>query len=97
MAKPFKISNKELQDRIEKRKKRNTLYLSLFFSFCFLSWGIDRYQDIKNKGYYIDSKYQVTINGEDGLITIYALLICGFGLLIHSIYLIFKEYKNSIK
>lgn len=97
MAKPFKISNTEHKDRIEKRKKRNTIYLSLFLSFCFLTLGLSRYEDIITKGYYLERKYQVLIKGEDGLITIYALLICGFGLLGYSIFLILREYLNKAK
>lgn len=97
MTKSLKISKKELHDRSEKRKKRNTIYLSLFFSLCFLSLGFSWYEDIKTKGYYLESKYQVLINGEDGLITIYALLIFGFGFLFYSIYLIFREYSNLRK
>lgn len=71
------------------------MYLSTFLSFCFLATGFSRYKDIKIKGYYVEYKYQVVINGSDGMITVYALFIFGFGLLVYSIYLLHKENNEK--
>lgn len=51
----------------------------MFLGFAWL-------KDIKTNGYYIDGKHQIVIQGEEGLITVYALIVGGFLMLVYSIY-----------
>jgi hypothetical protein len=95
MKKKAKIQKVDNSNRIEKKNQRSAMYLSTFLSFCFLAIGFSRYKDIKTKGYYLESKYQVVVNGNDGLITVYALFVFGFGLLAYSIYLLAKENNEK--
>jgi hypothetical protein len=95
MKKKTKIQKTDNSNRIKKKNQRGAMYLSTFLSFCFLALGFGRYKDIKTKGYYLESKYQVVVNGNDGLITVYALFVFGFGLLVYSIYLLSKENNQN--
>jgi hypothetical protein len=76
------------------KSKRGAMYLSTFFSFCFLAAGFSRYEDIKTKGYYIEYKYQQVINGSGGMITVYALFFFGICLLLYSVFLLNREDKE---
>jgi hypothetical protein len=91
----IKVKSQETPNDNSKKNSRSAMYLSTFLSFCFLAIGFERYKDIKTKGYYVEHKYQVVINGSDGIITVYALFLFGSILLIYSIYLLYKENNEK--
>lgn len=74
---------------------RNTFFLSFFCFFLGYIWMFE----YKKYGYYIDGRNLVTIHGEQGLITIYALLFFGYSFLAYGLYqtvrALFKEYKKN--
>jgi hypothetical protein len=95
MKKSIKAKKQEIPTGKRKKNSRSAMYLSTFLSFCFLATGFERYKDIKTKGYYVEHKYQVVINGSDGIITVYALFLFGSILLIYSMYLLYKENNEK--
>lgn len=88
MKKALKPSS---ENGTKNRSKRKEMYLSTFVSFVCFSIGFSRYKDIKTQGYYLERKYQVVIYGDQGLLTVYALLAFGLIFLFYSIYLLINE------
>lgn len=65
-------------------KRKNLLWsylMSLLLMFIGFSW---RYE-IKTKGYYIDGKHQMAIHGDEGLVTVSALIAGGSLMLVYSL------------
>lgn len=86
------MSQEDHQDNLTsdddpKTPKRENLFWSYFMSLLLLFIGFAWRYDIKTKGYYVDGKHQIAIHGDEGLVTVYALIIGGFLILAYSIYL----------
>lgn len=78
----------------QKKIEWKSILFNLFISFSFLLLGHMWTNDIKTKGYYKDTKHQVEIYGNAGLVTTYMLIIVGYLLLAYTIYLILIKIKK---
>ena len=84
-----------LPNRIFKNIK--PLLSSYFVSlFCFL-FGYGWLNEFKRLGYYTDGRNRVTIHGEQGLVTIYALIIFGYIFLLYSLYITIRHIIAGYK
>lgn len=84
-------SNKEN----DKKPKLSSLVWCYFMGLIFMAMGFGWLSDIKTQGYYIDGKHQVPVFGDDGLITVYVLIVSGFLILTYSFYLTLKSRNKS--
>lgn len=84
--------------QIKKTTNSKNLFWLYFMSLLLMFIGFSWRKDIQTKGYYVDGKHQIAIYGDDGLITVYALIAGGFLMLAYCIYLsLRKAGKNQIK
>lgn len=76
----------------DKNIKWSSLFFSYFMSLTLMFIGFGWRNDIYTKGYYVDHKNYITIMGEQGLVTVYGLIIGGFCTLAISIYYTLKKF-----
>ena len=86
------------KNKKNRRPKWSSLFWWYFMSLSIMFIGFEWLNDINTKGYYVDEKHQMSITDEDGLITVYTLIIGGICMLAYSIYSTLLRYgKNNNK
>ena len=90
-----KTEQKTNQGENDQKANWSPLLWCYFISLAFLFIGFAWLNDIKTKGYYTYHKHQLNIPGDDGIITVYFVIVGGFVFLIYSIYSTLKRIRNN--
>ncbi len=88
------MENSEQKSNHDERPEFLTLFLDYCMSLILLFLGFGWRHDIKTKGYFITGHARIPIVGEEGLITVYAVIIGGISILLYSIYLTILRFKK---